>query len=92
MSGQGNQHNNGPHQDQIFDNPSALCLALWAKNQIWLGVCVCVCVCVGGGGGGGGGTDTPNKLFMQGVQLSVSPFLKIFVYPVRFTLFKDFQI
>ena len=26
----GNQHNNGPHLDQIFDSPSALCLALWA--------------------------------------------------------------
>ena len=44
MSDQGNQHNNknGPHQDQIFNNPSALCLALWAKYQIqfqgWGGV------------------------------------------------------
>ena len=37
MSDQGNQHNNGPHQDPIFDNPSALCLAVWAKNQIPLG-------------------------------------------------------
>jgi len=27
----GNQENKGPHQDHIFDNPSALCLALWAK-------------------------------------------------------------
>ena len=27
----GNQHNNGPYQDQIFDYPSPLCLALWAK-------------------------------------------------------------
>ena len=38
VSDQGNQHNNGPHQDQIFDNPSVLCLALWAKNwiQFWL--------------------------------------------------------
>ena len=34
MSDQGNQHNNGPHQDKIFDNPAALCLALWAKNRI----------------------------------------------------------
>ena len=34
VSDQGNQHNNGPHQDQIFDNPSVLCLALWAKNWI----------------------------------------------------------
>ena len=24
------------HQDQIFDNPSTLCLAPWANNQIWL--------------------------------------------------------
>ena len=48
VSGHGNQRDNGPHQDQIFDNPSALCLALWAKNQIWLGVWGC-----GGGGGGG---------------------------------------
>ena len=27
-----NQHNNGPRQDQISNNPSALCLALWAKD------------------------------------------------------------
>ena len=25
-------------------------------------------------GGGGGGTDAPNRLFMKGVRLSVSPF------------------
>ena len=31
-----NQHTNGPHQDQIFYNPSAVCLPLWAKNQIRL--------------------------------------------------------
>ena len=30
-------HNNGPHQNQIFDNTSALCLALWPQNQICLG-------------------------------------------------------
>ena len=56
-----NQHNNGPRQGQIFDNPVALCLALWAKTQIRL---------EGGGGGG------PN-LFMKGVGLfspSVSSF------------------
>ena len=47
LSDQGNQHNNGPQQDHIFDNPSALCLALWAKNQ----------VPAGGAGGGGGETD-----------------------------------
>ena len=34
---QDNQHNNGPHQDQIFDNPSALCIGFGG----------------GGGGGGG---------------------------------------
>ena len=56
----------GPCHNQIFDNPSALCLALWAKNQTWLGV--------GGGGGveGQGGTDVPNMLFMKGVGLSLS--------------------
>ena len=48
MSDLGNQLNNGPHKDQIFDNPSALCLALWAKNQIQL-------LGVGRGEGGGGG-------------------------------------
>ena len=46
VSDLGNQHNNGPHQGQNFDNPSALCLALWAKSRIRLR---------GGGGGGGGG-------------------------------------
>ena len=61
LSDQGNQHNNGPYQDQILDNPSALCLALWAKNRTWLGE-------------GGGGTDAPNRLFMKGVRLSVFPF------------------
>ena len=50
------KHNNGPHQDQIFDNPSALCLAMWAKNRIRLKE----------------GTDAPNRLFTKGVQLSVS--------------------
>ena len=33
VSDLGNKHNNGLHQDQIFDNPSALCLALWGRNQ-----------------------------------------------------------
>ena len=47
MSDQGIQHNKCPQQDQIFDNPSALCLALWAKNRIRFRV--------GGMGGGGGG-------------------------------------
>ena len=35
---QGNQHNNGPHQDHTFNNPSALSLALWAKHRIRLRV------------------------------------------------------
>ena len=48
MSDLGNQHNNGPHQDQIFDIPSAHCLALWAKNRMGE---------EGGGGGGGGGGE-----------------------------------
>ena len=46
-------HNNGPHQDQIFDNPSALCLAVWTKNQI--------------GGGGGVGQDSLPFLFNRGI-------------------------
>ena len=62
VSDQDNQHNNGPHQEQIFDNPSALCLALWAKNRIRLG----------GGGEGGGRTDAPNRLFMKEVLHSDS--------------------
>ena len=33
-SDQGSQRNSGPHQDPIFDNPSALCLAVWAKHWI----------------------------------------------------------
>ena len=36
VSDQGNQHNNGPHQDQIFGNSSILCLVLWAENLIRL--------------------------------------------------------
>ena len=53
VSDLGNQHDNGPHQDKIFDNPTALCLALCAKIRIPLreerrGV-------VGGWVGGGGG-------------------------------------
>ena len=40
-------NNNGPHQDQIFDNPSALCSVLWARHRIRLHK--------GGRGGGGGG-------------------------------------
>ena len=70
VSDQGNQHNNGSHQDQIFDNPSALCLAPWAKHRIQLG------------GGGGGGTDAPNVLFMKLVRLSVSPLFPRQIYSV----------
>ena len=57
VSDLGNQHNNGPHQDQTFDNPYALCLALWAKNQIQLGR---------------GETDAPNRLFLKEVELFFS--------------------
>ena len=70
----------GPHsifyvsftcQDQIFDNHSDFCLAVWAKHRIrW-----------GGGGGGGGGADTPNRLFMKGIRLSVSPFQRTLNMP-----------
>ena len=67
MSGLGNEHNNGPHQDQIFDNPAALCLALWAKNRIQLW-------CVLGGGGGEGVYHL--DLFMKGVFLSVALWAK----------------
>ena len=56
VSDLGNQRNNGPHQDQILDNPPALCLALWAKN--WIRLC----------GGGGGGPEVPNRLFMKGLD------------------------
>ena len=75
MSDLGNQHNNGPHQDQI-----TLCFLLGIvgqKSTPGMG---------GGGGGGGmgggtddggggwgGGTDAPNRLFTKGVRLSVSP-------------------
>ena len=50
MSDQGNPNNNGPHQDQSFDNSSVLCLALWGKT--W-------------GGGGGGGNDATRRLCMK---------------------------
>ena len=33
QSGHGNQHNSGPHQDQIFHIPAAICLALRAKKK-----------------------------------------------------------
>ena len=66
VSDLGNQHNNGHHQDQIFDNPMALCLALWTINRIGLGWGD-----KGGWGWGGGRTDAPNRLFMKGVALSL---------------------
>ena len=61
VSDQGNQHNNGPHQDQIFDNPSAwhygpnLGFGLGrteANNRL-------------GVGGGRRRTDAHNRLFMK---------------------------
>ena len=55
---QGNQHNNGPHQDQILDKPSALCLTMLATNQIRFGV---------------GLIDSPNRLFMNGTGLFFFP-------------------
>ena len=67
VSDLGNQHNNGPHQDRVSGNPSALCLALWAKNRIRLGG-RCVWERGGGGGRGRGGwvgglvrRDVPNR-------------------------------
>ena len=78
-------------EGQILDNLSALSLALWATNRIrlrgwgiegeggWVG-----------GGGGGGGEDEPNKLFMNGVALFVSPPPPQFLSP--FTLFTGFKI
>ena len=33
VSDLGSRHKNSPHQDQIFDNPSAVCLVLWAKKM-----------------------------------------------------------
>ena len=45
--------------DQFFDNPSALCLALWAKFGF----------CWGGGGGGG---DGMGEMITKGVGLSHS--------------------
>ena len=56
----GNQHNNGPHQDQIFDNPAALCLALWDNNLIWLS----------GGGGWGGNCCTQPAIYEESRTVS----------------------
>ena len=36
VSDLGNQRNNGPSKDKNFDNPSALCLALWANEREWM--------------------------------------------------------
>ena len=58
----------------LFDNPSALCLALWSKIRIRLG------------GGVGGGvvvawrTDQPDTIFMKGVGLFLSLSLCLIVF------------
>ena len=82
MSDPLNQHNKGFHQDQIHDDPSALSLALWAKDRIWLQ----------------GGTDAPNRLFMKEIGLSclstppvpLSPH-KSLKTSVDYSFFTDFQ-
>ena len=63
VSDQGIQNNNGPHQDQVFDNPTDNPLMLSAghcgpKIRFGLG---------GGGGGGEGGLMHPIGSFMKGV-------------------------
>ena len=58
---QGNQHNNGPHQDQIFDNPSSLCLTLWLNPPK---------IC-----SSWGRADAPSRLFTKGVGLSLHFFV-----------------
>ena len=69
MSDLGNQRNDGPHQDQIFDNPL---LSAWHCGPK-----------IGSGDGGGvGGTDAHNRLFTKGVRLSVSPFFSRQMYSV----------
>ena len=71
MSDQGNQHNNGPHQDQISDKPL---LSAWhCGPKIGSGDGGVGGGTDDGGGGWGGGTDAPNRLFTKGVRLSVSP-------------------
>ena len=57
-SGQGSQRNNGPEQDQNFDNPL---LSASLVGQKW-----------DSAGGGGGGEGAPSKLLMEGVGLSFS--------------------
>ena len=68
----GNQHNNDFYRDQIYDNPSALCLALWVKN--WSGV---------GGWVSGWGTDAPNRLFTKGAVPPRYPLLVGFLLCLR---------
>ena len=46
-------------QDQSFDNPAAVCLALWARNWVWLMGCV----------GTGVWADAPSRFFMKGAGL-----------------------
>ena len=65
MSDLGNQHNNGPHQDQTFDNPSAICLALWAKDRFRLRDV----------------TDALNSFFTKGVVFFLSFFKFFFITP-----------
>ena len=79
VSDLGNQYNNGPHRDQIFDSLSALCLALWAKNRhrfLEEGV-----------GGGGGETDATKRLFRKGVRLSLSPSLSLSLSVIMLILY-----
>ena len=85
-----NQHNNGPHQDHIFGNPSALHSIVGQNLDL----------AQGGGGGrrGGGGTKTSNRLFMKGVDspsLAPPPPPSTHTHAlslVRFTMFKVIHI
>ena len=67
----GNRHNNGPHQDQIVDNPISLCSTFWAKTRIRLELARAGREGGELGKGGGGGTDAPNRLVVKGVGLKV---------------------
>ena len=69
VSDQGNQHNNGPHQDQIFGICSPLGNAGKKSPAFW-----CVLLF--------GGTDAPSRLFMKGVRLFVAPFFSRPIYSV----------
>ena len=62
VSDLGDQHSKGLHQDQVFDNLYALCLALRAKTRIWLGWVA--------DDGGGLGVHPVVVVFMKGVGLS----------------------